>query len=346
MEELSKKEIKGYRKRIKRAFAERRNSIFFSERLQKMANYGYYILSIWTGVKIAYFFLLLAKGQMGESLGTTEIIQDLIELTRNLIGIVALNIGRKSAPEDEKKREDWIYRNGLRFNLLLAAFFLLTMVNLLFMADMHESSRLITLLLSMCSLTMLGYIIVILSIIQNNDRFVSGIYTGFGSGLVIFGYLLINIGVTVFLFGQGEDASLTIFAFWGIILFHSIKRIADIFASITDRGELNVVQYNVLRVIRPWEILGSLRQRKKRYDNKLRALEIATHFEKKKNYAVGVEVLKILDEKYGRKQKQWLGLIGAVLLGIIGTILSEILLDVVYGPFINPILCSLGIAAC
>mgnify|MGYP003688092871 CR=1 FL=1 len=285
-------------------------------------------------------------GQMEETFETIEVAGDIIGITRNLVGVLALNIGRKSAPEEENKREDWIYKNGLRFNLLLAAFFLLTMVNLLFMGDMYERSRLLTLLLCMSSMTMLGYIIVILSIIQNNDRFVSGIYTGFGSGLVIFGYLLINIGVTVFLFGQGENASLTIFALWGIILFHSIKRIAGIFESITDRSELNVVQYNALRVIRPWEILGSLRQRKKQYENKLRALEIATHFEKKKNYAVGVEVLKILDEKYGRKQKQWLGLIGAVLLGIIGTILSEILLDVVYGPFIKPILCSLGIASC
>ncbi|HLO55158.1 MAG TPA: hypothetical protein VK169_12770 [Saprospiraceae bacterium] len=233
-------------------------------------------------------------------------------------------------PDNEKRREDWLWQNGQRV-FLLAIFGTILLVISIFLSDGLNIVNKIAVLVSCFNLVFVSLIIIYIS--YNPKYFLNSFLTGFGTSLVILTPIALSF-VWVYkadLFTIGHFINSLII---GVALGYSWYTYKS---NIKDK-KFNLIQNSILRFLKPHQIIEALpAPLKLSLKNERKALNIMEKLNDNEEYEVELILLEKLQKKY-EQNSLIKGYFGGVIIFLVLTIISALIEFVTQDHLYNPYL--------
>lgn len=237
------------------------------------------------------------------------------------------------APSDKKLLDEWIWKQGKRTFIYYFIAFALFAVNQGLPISIFGENRFFAVL---GYLGMAIYFGCVLLVLWKPELFTSGLIGGIGSSALLFfvGFFPSRIALLV-------NPNCTVL--FALLLFPiMLPYLGFVYVSTKDVG-LNIVQVSVLQVIHPERLFVALREQSQIISDQYQALLIKKQFEKELSLGIKTELIKLYasEHKSSSQGFWWLASATAFALFILSSIAELIIQDVIYMPYIKPILCKI-----
>lgn len=273
--------------------------------------------------------------------------------TKNILYISALFLFQKhleihttKGPTNKATRDEWLWKNGrksyyhLTTALVLGALGASLYINKF--AIINIRSGFISSVMAYFT-----YALCVLFISWKPAFFTSGILGGFGSVALPFaGFAMMNMLMSVVF--TALQFNIAIVQWTSILAAEIILSVLSLYVFRKRRG-VNFVQDGVIRIALPSRLLTALRPYYIILRDDIKAREMLLKLERKGEYGTKQALFEVIAEENKSPFEFPFAIIGAIIAFtsyLAGSLGQSILQDVIYSPYIKPILCSIKLATC